>query len=95
MQKIKNYINGELVLPYNDTYIDNYNPSTGKVYSLIPDSDQQDVDDAVEAAKKAFPEWSAKSKEKRSELLMRISDLIIKNLDRLAEAESVDNGKPL
>ena len=95
MQKIKNYINGELVLPYSNTYIDNYNPSTGKVYSLIPDSDQKDVNDAVEAAKKAFPEWSAKSKEKRSELLIRISDLIIKNLDRLAEAESVDNGKPL
>ena len=95
MHRIKNYINGELILPNSNTYIDNFNPSTGKVYSLIPDSDQVDVNLAVEAAKEAFPAWSAKSKEKRSELLIRISNLILKNLDRLAEAESVDNGKPL
>ena len=58
MQKIKNYINGELLEPVGREYIDNYNPATGKVYSLIPDSDEKDVALAVEAAQNAFPAWS-------------------------------------
>ena len=54
MLKIKNYINGELIEPTGKQYIDNYNPATGKVYSLIPDSDEKDVELAVEAAQKTF-----------------------------------------
>ncbi|MGZ4049870.1 MAG: aldehyde dehydrogenase family protein, partial [Bacteroidia bacterium] len=95
MQHIKNYINGKLVEPVSKTYIDNYDPSTGKVYSLIPDSDEKDVEHAYSAAKKAFKEWSVTSKEKRSEYLLKIASLIEKNLDKLALAESIDNGKPL
>lgn len=41
MRKIRNYINGELIEPVSKKYFDNYNPSTGKVYSLIPDSDKK------------------------------------------------------
>ena len=47
MEKILNYINGELVAPTNGNYLDNYNPSNGEVYSLIPDSENQDIDNAV------------------------------------------------
>ena len=57
MEKIFNYINGELVAPENGQYLDNINPSTGKVYSLIPDSDKRDINNAVKSAKKAFPIW--------------------------------------
>jgi len=95
MFKLKNYINGELIAPINNTYIDNVNPSIGQVYSLIPDSDEQDVDLATKAALDAFPAWSKTSKEKRSKILQQIAFLIEKNLDKLAEAESIDNGKPL
>ena len=95
MKKIQNYINGELVAPKSGQYIDNYNPSEGKVYSLIPDSDKQDVEEAVKAAKEAFEGWSAMPAQKRSNILTRIADLIDQNHNRLAEAESVDNGKPL
>ena len=59
MEKLQNYIDGALVAPLKGKYIDNYNPSIGKVYSLIPDSDEDDVKNAVEAANKAFPAWSA------------------------------------
>ena len=55
MFRIQNYINGEFRAPLSETYIDNYNPATGQVYSLIPDSDAADVELAVLAAKKAFP----------------------------------------
>jgi aminomuconate-semialdehyde/2-hydroxymuconate-6-semialdehyde dehydrogenase len=95
MQKISNYINGELVAPVGNQYIDNFNPARGQVYSLIPDSDERDVELAVKAAKAAFPTWSMTSREQRSRVMMRIAELIENNLDKLAKAESVDNGKPV
>lgn len=94
MLKIENYIGGELIAPVSEDYLDNFNPATGEVYSLIPDSDERDVGNAVEAAKKAFPVWSKMSAETRHDILMRVSALIERDLDALAEAESVDNGKP-
>ena len=95
MQKIKNFINGELVEPVSKTYFDNVNPAKGEVYSLIPNSDEHDVEIAVAAATAAFPAWSNMPVAKRSDLLLKISFLIEKNLDRLALAESIDQGKPV
>lgn len=95
MQKIQNYINGELTAPVSGKYLDNYNPAEGKVYSLIPDSDGVDVQNAVEAANEAFPLWSSMAVEKRAEILQRIATLIDRDLDKLALAESVDQGKPV
>jgi aminomuconate-semialdehyde/2-hydroxymuconate-6-semialdehyde dehydrogenase len=95
MEKIQNYINGELTSPASGAYIDNVNPAEGKVYSLIPDSDAVDVQQAVEAAQHAFTGWSALAVEKRSAILMKIADLIDRDLEKLAIAESIDNGKPV
>ena len=94
MEKILNYINGELVAPTNGNYLDNYNPSNGEVYSLIPDSEKQDIDNAVAAAKEAFKGWSKTPKQKRSDILMKLADTIEKYSDELIKAESKDNGKP-
>lgn len=94
MIKIENYINGKLVAPASGKYIYNYNPATGEVYSLIPDSDDVDVNLAVAAAEKAFPSWSKSSPEKRHDVLIKLVNLIERDLDKLAEAESIDNGKP-
>ncbi|MGD1843843.1 MAG: aldehyde dehydrogenase [Salibacteraceae bacterium] len=95
MEKLQNYIAGQLMDPVGQDWIDNYQPATGKVYSLIPDSDERDVALAVEAAQKAFPSWSVTSVGERSRLLLRLSQLIEQNLERLAQAESKDNGKPV
>ncbi len=95
MIKLKNYINGELVDPTSNNYLDNYNPADGSVYSQIPDSDSADVALAVDAANAAFEGWSNTSKDERSRILYKIADLIERDLDRLAAAESTDNGKPL
>lgn len=95
MLHLKNYINGELTEPVSKTYLDNFNPSNGKVYSYIPDSDEKDVELAYSAAKKAFKDWSTTPKDKRSQYLLKIAALIEKNLDKLALAESIDNGKPV
>ena len=94
MEKILNYINGELVEPIKGKYLDNYNPATGKVYSLVPDSDAEDINKAVAAAKKAFKTWSKTSKQERSEILLRLADTIENHFDELVVAESKDNGKP-
>ena len=94
MLKIENYINGGLIAPVSDKYLDNYNPATGEVYSLIPDSDERETEAAVKAAKAAFPIWSKTSADERHDILMRIVSLLERDLDSLAEAESVDNGKP-
>jgi len=93
MQKIQNYIDGELVAPNSGQYLDNYNPAEGKVYSLIPDSDASDVQQAVEAASVAFPLWSNMPVEKRSAILQKLADLMDRDLDKLALAESIDSGK--
>ncbi len=95
MIQLKNYINGELIAPKTNSYLDNYNPATGKVYSQIPNSDDEDVELAYTAAKEAFKSWSSTPKEKRSYYLIKIADLIEQKLDKLALAESIDNGKPL
>lgn len=95
MEKLANYINGEMVPPASGQYTDNVNPSTGAVFSQIPDSDTQDVEAAVAAAEKAFPTWSNTPYTERSKILTAVADLIGANLDRLAAAESQDNGKPV
>ncbi len=94
MITIENYINGELVAPVEGKYLDNYNPSKGEVYSQIPNSQANDVEKAVKAASEAFPEWSKKPKNERSKILVRLANLIDENLEELAKAEAMDNGKP-
>lgn len=93
MEKILNYIDGALCEPVSKKYLDNYCPATGAVYSHIPDSNQPDVQQAVDAAKKAFPKWSTLPVNERSAILQRIADLIDRDLSKLALAESIDNGK--
>ena len=95
MQKILNYIGGELTGPAGGNFFENYEPATGKVYSMVPDSDGRDVDLAVKSADKAFESWASMPVEKRSAVLLKISELILENLEALAKAESKDNGKPL
>lgn len=95
MIKILNYINGELVNPKSDQYLDNFNPAIGKVYSHIPDSDEDDIAAAYEAAEAAREDWAKTPVQKRSDIMMRIAQLIDDNMEALAIAESEDNGKPV
>ena len=92
---IQNYIYGEFRAPISQQWLDNYNPSNGEVYGYIPNSSNEDVDDAYLAAKAAFPNWSNTTLEERSQILSKIARLITEKLPDLAAAESKDNGKPL
>ncbi len=94
MEKILNYINGQLIAPVSGSFLDNVEPATGKAYSKVADSDARDVSNAAAAAAIAFPAWSTLPVATRSSILLKLGDLIERDMDRLVEAESKDNGKP-
>lgn len=94
MEKLQNFIDGNYCPPIHGKYIDNYEPATGNVYSLIPDSDGDDVEIAVQAAEKAFPIWSKMTLEQRSDILMKVSQGIEQRMQEFVKAEARDNGKP-
>ncbi len=86
--RIQNFIGGSFRDAIGEGWMDNINPATGEVYSQTPDSDARDVDFAAGAAKAAFPAWSTTPAEERFKVLNRIAELIDKNLDALALAET-------
>ena len=95
MEKLQNFIDGKYCDPIGGQYIDNYEPASGKVYSLIPNSDAQDVELAVKAAEKAYPVWSKMSIDERSAIMVKLSQGIEARMDEFVQAESRDNGKPV
>jgi aminomuconate-semialdehyde/2-hydroxymuconate-6-semialdehyde dehydrogenase len=95
MEQILNYIDGRLVPPISGRYFDDFEPATGGPYARVPDSDSADVHSAVESATRAFPAWSATPAVERARILVRIADAIERDKERLAVAESIDNGKPV
>jgi len=95
MEQILNYIGGKLCAPTAGSFMNNINPATGAVYSQVADSDAADVAQAVIAAKGSFQAWSKMSLQNRAAVLMKIADLIDRDSDQLALAESIDQGKPV
>lgn len=92
---IDNFIDGQYQAPLNNHYLDNYEPSTGLIYGKIPNSDSDDVEQAVVAAERALPAWSALDLEQRADYLIAIAQEIENQLEPLALAEATDNGKPV
>jgi aminomuconate-semialdehyde/2-hydroxymuconate-6-semialdehyde dehydrogenase len=95
MEMIANYINGELKPPHSSDYLDDVNPATAEVFAKIPLSDEEDLQNAITSAEQAFPEWSGLTAKERADYLIKISNLIKDNLEKLAVAESTDTGKPI
>ncbi|MBE0497136.1 MAG: aldehyde dehydrogenase family protein, partial [Campylobacterales bacterium] len=91
--RYENFIGGEWVPPVNGEYFDNLSPVDGELLTKIPRSTTADVDLAVAAAKKAFESYGLTSVIERSTLLNKIADAIEANLEALAIAETLDNGK--
>jgi aminomuconate-semialdehyde/2-hydroxymuconate-6-semialdehyde dehydrogenase len=92
---IENFIDGHYQAPINKNYLDNIEPATGLVYGKTPNSDSEDVALAVAAAERALPAWRALDLEQRADYLMAIAQEIENQLEPLALAEAIDNGKPL
>jgi len=95
VQTITNHVDGQRAEPHTNAWLENIEPATGRVYSRLPDSDERDVARAVESARRAFAQWSTTPAKQRSDVLLRLADLIDDHLDQLARAESIDTGKPI
>ena len=90
-----NFIGGKFVEPKSGKYFDNVSPINNEVICSVPRSDAKDVEAALDAAHAAFPTWGVTSITERSNMLLKIADVIEKNLELLATAECLDNGKPI
>lgn len=91
----ENYIGGEWIAPVDGEYFDNHSPVDGSLISKVARSKKADIDLAVKAAWQAFDSFKHSSITERSTLLNKIADVIEANLDKLAAAETCDNGKAI
>lgn len=94
-EKYDNYIGGTWVAPTRGEYFDNLSPIDGKPFTKAALSSWEDVELALDAAHNAFPSWSHTSVTERSNILLKIADVMEQNLAYLAAVETVDNGKPI
>ena len=96
--KLHNFVNGEFQFGLGSDslqYFESFNPATKKVNALIPYSGKVEVEKAVDSALRAFESWSQTSSAYRSQILLKIANLIQERLEEFALAESIDQGKPL
>jgi aldehyde dehydrogenase len=94
-ERYDNFIGGQWVAPRAGQYFDNISPVTGQVVCKIARSDAQDIEAALDAAHAAKDAWGRASVVERALVLNRIADRMEANLERLAVAETWDNGKPI
>ena len=89
------FINGKFVKAQSEKTFDCFNPSNGKLLTKVSSCDETDVDRAVKSCRKAFDNghWSRMSPSERKKILLKLSDLILKNHDELALLDSMDMGK--
>lgn len=93
MNQIQNYIGGEWTR--SERYLTNINPAVGEAYSETPDSGEQEVEHAAQAAHAAFHSWSETPLSERAKILRKIATGILAQSNELALAETHDTGKPL
>ena len=91
--RYENFIGGEWVAPVNGNYFSNASPVNGEHFCEIPRSDAADIELALDAAHAAKASWAKTSVTARSNILLKIADRIEANLEKLAVAETWDNGK--
>ena len=93
--KYDNFINGQWTPPVKGAYYDNITPINGQAYCQAARSTAEDIELALDAAHTAADAWGKTSAGERSNILLKIADRIEANLEKLAYAETVDNGKPI
>ena len=90
-----NFIGGRWVPPASGLYFDNISPVNGQPYCQIARSGAEDIEHALDAAHRARDRWARRSVAERAGVLLKIADRMEQNLERLAVAETWDNGKPV
>jgi aldehyde dehydrogenase len=90
-----NYIGGQWTAPVRGEYFDNPSPITGRTVCQVARGTAEDIELALDAAHKAKEKWGRTSPADRARVLLKIADRMEAHLDRLALAETIDNGKPI
>lgn len=93
MKKIGYYVNGRFKESKTKTYGEGFDPSTGQIIAQIPCCTAEEVEEAVAAAKVAFPSWSATPVVKRVQILYKLRDLLVEHMDELTHLVALENGK--
>ncbi|MCB0925325.1 MAG: aldehyde dehydrogenase family protein, partial [Mycobacterium sp.] len=93
--RYENFIGGQWVPPAGGQYFENVSPVNGQPFCEVARSTGADIDTALDAAHAAAPAWGKTAPAQRAVLLNRIADVIEANLDKIALAETWDNGKPI
>jgi 1-pyrroline dehydrogenase len=91
----KQFIGGEWVESSSGETMEVLNPATGETIAEVPRGTVEDVENAVQAAQKAWSEWQWKTPKDRMELLLKLADAIDENADELSRLESLNVGKPM
>ena len=93
--KYDNFIGGKFVAPVKGEYFDVISPITGKPYTKAAKSSAEDIELALDAAHKAADGWAKTPPAQRANILLKIADRLEENLELIATAETIDNGKPI
>lgn len=94
-EKYEHYIGGEWVTPDSGEYFDNISPLDGKAFTKAARGNAKDIEKAIDAAHKAFETWGKTPAATRSNILLKIAQVIEDNLEYLAAVETIDNGKAI
>jgi betaine-aldehyde dehydrogenase len=95
---LQNYVDGKWVDAQDGKRFDVFDPATGEVIATAPDSQPADVERAIEAARRTFDEgtwWPGTSERERGRILLNAAGIVRRELERLAQMESLDAGKPI
>ena len=96
--ELQNFIDGKWVDALDGSRFDVFNPATGEVIATVPDSKAEDVERAIDAARRTFDEgtwWPGTSERERGRILLRAAEIVRRERERLARLESTDSGKPI
>ena len=94
-EQYENFIGGKWTPPVDGQYMDNSTPVTGEVFCRVPRSNEKDIELALDAAHKAKDSWASVPAAERALILHRIADRLEENLEKIAVAETWENGKAI
>ena len=95
MQTLKPFINGQFIDSVSTKYNKIFDPSTGEQIAQVPACTREELESAIQAAKAAYPAWSATPVRKRAQLMLRLRELIVRDMESLTLLCATENGKTL
>ena len=94
-EELSHFIDGEYIKGQSGHFGDIFNPATGEITRQVPLASAGEVRRAIASAAQALPAWAATPPGKRAEVMFNFRDLLLRNIDKLAELLSSEHGKTL